>query len=41
MQAKIIFYLKIKLNQVSLTALANWQLLHQVSENAILYPIIH
>ena len=31
---------KSKLNQVSVTALSDCQLLHQVSENAILHPII-
>ena len=29
-----IFYLKSNFNQVSVIALPNWQLLHQVSENA-------
>ena len=33
-----IFYLKSKLNQVSVIALADWQLLCQVPENAILHP---
>ena len=38
--SKNIFYLKIKLNQVSAIALPDWQLLRQASENAILRPII-
>ena len=29
------------LNQISVTALPDWELLHQVSENAILHPIIY
>ena len=33
-----IFYLKSKLNQVSVIALPDWQLLCQVPENAILHP---
>ena len=37
---KTFFYLKSRLNQVSVTALPDWQLLHQVSENTILYPFI-
>ena len=35
-----IYYLKIKLNQVSVIALPGWELLRQVSENAIL-PVIN
>ena len=34
------FYLKSKLNQVSVIALSNWQLLGQTSRNALIYPII-
>ena len=40
-QAKNIFYLKSKLNQVSVLALLNWQMLCHVSENAILHAIIY
>ena len=40
-QAKIIFYLKSKLNHVFVIALPNCQLLHQVSEKAIPHPIIY
>ena len=29
------------LNQISVTALSDWEMLHQVSENAILHPIIY
>ena len=36
-ESKYIFYFKSKLNQV---AFPNWQLLHEVSENAILHSII-
>ena len=38
--AKNISYLKIELNQVSGMALPDCQLLCQVSENAILHPVI-
>ena len=40
-QDKNIFYLKSKLNQVSVLALPECQLLCQVSENAILHTIVH
>ena len=40
-QAKNIFYFESKLNQVSVTALPDWQLLRLVSENAILHPLIY
>ena len=40
-QAKNIFYLKSKLNQVHVLALPGWVLLCQVSENAILHSIIY
>ena len=40
-QAKNIFYLKSKLNQVFVLALPDWQLLCQVLENAILHPIVN
>ena len=40
-QAKNIFHLKIKMNQVSDIALLYWQLLHQVSHNAFLHPFIY
>ena len=40
-QAENTFYLKNKLNQISVLALPEWQLLCQVSENAILHPIIN
>ena len=33
--------LKSKLNQVSVTALPHYQLLHQILENAILHPVIY
>ena len=40
-QDKNIFYLKSKLNQVSVLALPECQLLGQVSENAILHTIVY
>ena len=35
------FYLKIKLNQVSVLAFPDWQLLCQVSENPIIHRIVY
>ena len=40
-QAKNIFSLKSKFSQVSVVALPDWQLLHQVLENEVLHPIIY
>ena len=40
-QAKNIFHLKSKLNQVSVLALADWQLLCQLSENAVLHAAMY
>ena len=39
-QTKSIFHLKSKSNQASVITLVDWQLLPQVSENAILHPIL-
>ena len=35
------FYLKSKLNEVSVIGLPDWQLSHQVLENAIRHPILY
>ena len=40
-QPKNTFYIKSDLNPVSFIALRDSQLLRQISENAILHPIIH
>ena len=38
---KSFFHLKSKLNRGNVLALPDWQLLRQVSENAILHPIFY